>query len=68
MSMAHTRRGHSATHLSCSKCVSLLFLNGMCCCLEASALMTSDSEDNDELMATWAQRGRVKSKHGKIEQ
>jgi len=43
----------AAAHLSCSKCVSLLFLNGTCCCLEASALITSDSDEREELMATW---------------
>lgn len=53
MSEAVTRRGGAAAHLSCSRCVSLLFLKGMCCCLDARALMTSDSEDSDELMATW---------------
>ena len=32
--------------------MSLLFLNGMCCCLDASALMTSEREESDELIAT----------------
>lgn len=50
----HHRRIHSSTaaDLSCSKCVSLLFLNGTCCCFEANALMTSDNEESEELMAT----------------
>ena len=50
----------AAAHLSCSKCVSLLFLNGTCCCLEASALITSDSDEREELMATWCDNGVTK--------
>jgi hypothetical protein len=37
--------------------VSLLFLNGTCCCFEAKAFITSDNDDSEELMATCGPSG-----------